>query len=257
MPATRWLIFVFKKDGRLRVILDGRIPSSWFEEPDTVHLASGQAFACLEVDSHSPVFLGGADIKDAFYRIELPSDLRDLFGLPSVRACHVGVQSILGITVHPSDMIVPCFKGVPMGWNQSLWICQSLHEIVAGRVETVTEASRFVDRKPATVLRPFGHTEYVDNFIALGQSRAPVLAVTQQVEHELNDAGLPTHPLEISAGGSTLGWTFQEDFPCWCQSSHCLEDPFGHLGGLGPGLCVGRHCVHPGVAFHLPCSHPT
>ena len=151
------LFFVFKKDGRLRVILDERIPSSWFEEPDTVHLASGQAFACLEVDSHSPVFLGGVDIKDAFYRIELPSDLRDLFGLPSVRACHVGAQSILGTTVHPSDMIVPCFKGVPMGWNQSLWICQSLREIVAGRVEAVTEASRFVDRKPAPVLRPFGH----------------------------------------------------------------------------------------------------
>ena len=166
------LFFVVKKDGRLRVILDGRIPSSWFEEPDSVRLASGQAFASLEVDSRSPVFLGGVDTKDAFYRVELPSDLRDLFGLPSIRACHVGVQSILGVSVHPNDMIVPCFKGVPMGWNRSLWICQSLHEVVAGRVQSVTEASRFVDRKAAPVLQPFGHTEYVDNFIALGQSRA-------------------------------------------------------------------------------------
>eukprot|EP00972_Heterocapsa_arctica_P010214 1499992-Heterocapsa_arctica.AAC.1 len=98
------VFFVYKKDGHLRAILDGRFPSSWF---DNVHLASGSAFASLEVDSHAPIFLGAVDSKDAFYRLELPTQLRDLFGLPSIRACRVGVLKINGCSVQPNDIVVP------------------------------------------------------------------------------------------------------------------------------------------------------
>eukprot|EP00972_Heterocapsa_arctica_P028912 4253931-Heterocapsa_arctica.AAC.1 len=67
--------------------------------------------------------------------------LRDLFGLPSVRACHVVVLKINGCSVQPNEMVVPCFKGVPMGWSHSLWICQSNHEIIAERVQAVQPRS--------------------------------------------------------------------------------------------------------------------
>eukprot|EP00972_Heterocapsa_arctica_P100526 14821740-Heterocapsa_arctica.AAC.1 len=72
-----------------------------------------------------------------------------------------------------------------MGWSQSLWICQSIHEIIAERVQAVQPDRRFVDRQPAPRMVPFAHTEYVDNFIAIGQKREPVYAVTCQVEHAL------------------------------------------------------------------------
>eukprot|EP00972_Heterocapsa_arctica_P029426 4333469-Heterocapsa_arctica.AAC.1 len=51
---------------------------------------------------------------------------------------------------------------------------------------------------------PFACTEYMDNFIAIGQKREPVYAGTCQVEHELLSVGLLTHPVEISPGGRRL-----------------------------------------------------
>ena len=102
--------------------------------PDKVGLASGQAFSSLEVDGSPPIWLGGVDIAGAFYQIELPSELRDMFGLPPILARHVGVSATVSGPVGPSETIIPCFRGVPMGWSQSLWICQSIHELIAQRV---------------------------------------------------------------------------------------------------------------------------
>ena len=65
--SCRHIFCLFKKDGRLRLIIAGRIASCWFKAPDRVHLASGASFAKLEVDSDEGIWVGEVDLADAFY----------------------------------------------------------------------------------------------------------------------------------------------------------------------------------------------
>ncbi|CAK0824742.1 unnamed protein product, partial [Prorocentrum cordatum] len=98
------LFFVHKKNGDLRMILDGRYSSLRFAEADKVELASGGAFSQIAVDGDDPIAVAGVDIADAFYNILLPPWLQKYFGLPPVRAgdfnlSHVGE----GTPAHPSQ----------------------------------------------------------------------------------------------------------------------------------------------------------
>ena len=86
-------IFAVKKknDGQ-RLILDCRHASCHFTDPPKVHLASGAAFASIEVEPGQQVYSGNVDIKVAFYAMELPGKLLKYFGLPyDVRAGDVGI----------------------------------------------------------------------------------------------------------------------------------------------------------------------
>ena len=76
------VFFVHKKNGKLRLILDGRFSSLWFGKPPTVRLASGSAFASFRVDNCRPFHICGVDICDAFYASEMLQAFRRFFGLP-------------------------------------------------------------------------------------------------------------------------------------------------------------------------------
>ena len=97
-----------------------------FNSAPKVHLATGGAFAGLEVDGDGPVFVSGVDIANAFYTMELSEYFRQCFGMPKIRAGLAGVTHLVdGTPVSPHDLVTPCFKCPPMGWNMSLWICQT------------------------------------------------------------------------------------------------------------------------------------
>ncbi|CAK0905964.1 unnamed protein product, partial [Prorocentrum cordatum] len=204
------LFFVHKKNGDLRMILDGRYSSLRFAEADKVELASGGAFSQIAVDGDDPIAVAGVDIADAFYNIMLPPWLQKYFGLPPVRAgdfslSHVGE----GIPVLPSQKVVPCFRCPPMGWSVSLWICQTLNEHISSLVPDIGTHNLLVDRRPAPSLsNDFIHTEHVDNFVSLSRSVERAGDIARAVGRELNRVGLPTHEVEEGVGGQTLGWEF-------------------------------------------------
>ncbi|CAK0827570.1 unnamed protein product, partial [Prorocentrum cordatum] len=209
------MFFVRKKNGSLRMILDGRHASLRFAPADSVELATGSAFAQISVDGDEPISIGGVDICDAFYQIELPQWLRRYFGLPKVRAGDLGLVNLSdGTPVRPSAWVVPCFRCPPMGWSISLWICQSLNEAVTARALPGHFGRRLVDRRPAPDLQQgMAHTVYVDNFIALSHRLREVRDAATAVQGELTASDLPSHPVEASVGGDTLGWHFDEDKP--------------------------------------------
>ena len=68
------VFFVAKKNGDLRLILDGRQAGEHFDEPPHVDLATGSAFSALEVDGGGPIYVGETDIENAFYGIQLPPE---------------------------------------------------------------------------------------------------------------------------------------------------------------------------------------
>ena len=71
---------VWKKNGKQRLVIDARLANMHFEQPEEVALATGSSFSLLEVDGGGPPLeVGGVDIADAFYHIELVEELRGHF----------------------------------------------------------------------------------------------------------------------------------------------------------------------------------
>eukprot|EP00971_Amphidinium_carterae_P328838 6460920-Amphidinium_carterae.2 len=99
-----------------------------------------------------------------------------------------------------------------MGWSHALWACQVMHESIV-RVGNVGMHNLLVDNRIAPRLDPFVHTQYVDNFICLSQSERVGRKVAEDADSRLRARGLPTHGVEVSTGGTTLGWTFDSEQP--------------------------------------------
>ena len=110
------IVFVFKKDGTLRLILDGRVASEMFKPAPKVKLATGGSFAYVEVDSHNPIWISGVDISNAFYALQLPPYYRRFFGMPPIRADLVGVTvTAEGRPVAGHQKVIQCFCAPPHG----------------------------------------------------------------------------------------------------------------------------------------------
>ena len=207
------LFSVWKKGGKQRMIVDARLSNLWFDAPEKVRLATGSSFSKIEVDAGPPIEVAGVDIADAFYRIELPTELRDLFALKGIRARDLNIAETVEGRVGLSTLIFPCFKVVPMGWTQALWICQHCHERVVEGIDGLGGHNRLADKTPAPRDQALLHTEYVDNFVALSQAQGEAFSQAVAVEGALNKRGLPTHTVESGTGGETLGWAFSAEKP--------------------------------------------
>ena len=247
---------VWKKSGKQRLVVDARFSNLWFESPEHVELATGAAFSQIEVDQGPPIEVAGVDIADAFYAIELPHEFRDLFALNPIRADRLDKALIGDLDIKPSQLVFPVFKVVPMGWNQALWVCQISHQKVVDAIKSIPPHLRFCDGKSAPAMRPFIHTQYVDNFVSLSQEPGVAAVVTRSVESALNDRGLPTHPIEHDVGGDTLGWHFDSEVPSVSVTPRRLWRL--RLGikellrqGWGTGQLVERILGHLTFAFLL------
>ncbi|CAK0839946.1 unnamed protein product, partial [Prorocentrum cordatum] len=112
---------------------------------------------------------------------------------------------------HPGEKLVPVLSVLPMGFKGALYVCQALHEAVAEGVAGVEGGNRLVDGRPApSVARGPVHTEYVDNFVALGTDGEEGRRMATEVGEALKADGLGVHPVTCSRGGDTLGWHFDE-----------------------------------------------
>lgn len=207
------IFFVWEKSGKQRMIVDARLSNMWFGAPEKVELATGTAFSQIEVDQGPPIEVAGVDIADCFYNIGLPNEFRDLFALPPLRFGDLGLSALDFPQFDGKTQVFPCFKVVPMGFTHALWICQRCHLEIVDSMRNCPKHLRFVDNWPVPLLEPFIHTEYVDNFVALSQKSGVAGQVASAVGEEFNARGLPTHEVECSVGGDTLGWSFCEDRP--------------------------------------------
>ena len=74
--------FVQKKDGRIRLVIDCRRSNQHFGPPEGVNLCTGETFAAMEMTDNEILYIGGVDLSDAFYHLELPLELRPYFSGP-------------------------------------------------------------------------------------------------------------------------------------------------------------------------------
>eukprot|EP00971_Amphidinium_carterae_P212443 4216256-Amphidinium_carterae.2 len=142
----------------------------------------------------------------------MPESLRHLFCLPGLRADCAGVAEVEGQAVAGHVKVYPRIRCLPMGWTHALWACQQMHESIV-RVGDIGVHNLLIDGKMAPPVKPFVHTQYVDNFICLSQDAKIGHRVADQADTRLRERGLPTHGVEHSIGGTTLGWTFDSKRP--------------------------------------------
>ena len=90
------VFFVTKSKGRQRLVVDCRLSNCWFADAEHTPLCSGDTLASVELSQGEDLFLGQADLSDAFYHIGLPLEFRKYFGLRPVRAGDVKADSIDG-----------------------------------------------------------------------------------------------------------------------------------------------------------------
>ena len=118
------MFFVAKKNGSLRIVFDTRLANFSFKAPLSCELPTAHSMARIEMTGKSANFLAVGDIENAFYEIRIPSGLSEFFSLPGIRAGLLGLDSLDGCNLEPTDWIEPQLVVLPMGWSWALLLCQ-------------------------------------------------------------------------------------------------------------------------------------
>ena len=189
-----------KKGNRLRLIFDCRRTNQHFRKPKKVRLFSGASFSLLDVSPSTCVYAGGLDVKDAFYRMELPENLSPFFSLDAVTAGEMGWSHYNGEKVASDFKIFPQLKVVPMGWSWAVYLCQSAIERGVHAAEEIDsrQTARDFAALPSFHRGPV-HTVYVDNLIVAAEKQESVASVVTGVQRELESRGLMTHEAELGS----------------------------------------------------------
>ena len=142
------MLFCYQENDKLRLVIDARRSNCHFEVPAHTHLCTGDALSRIELEEGECVAVAAADLKDAFYHIELPAAWRKYFGLRSVRADAVGVTSLDGQPVKGDQILYPRLRVCPMGWSWAVFWCQLCVQRVVSTVPECSDDSRLVDGRP-------------------------------------------------------------------------------------------------------------
>jgi len=202
---TVGLFFVKKKQGKLRLIMDCRRSNAWFCEPEKVSLATGDALGRLEIPEGCELHMASADLANAFYTLELPTDLRQFFGLRGVSAKQLRQAGIESSEWGAKTWVYPRVRVVPMGWAWALWWCQTISERICEQ-NGLDEGSRLRDGDPVP-RGNFWHLQYVDNLHVIGTDKGEVERRFWAAVEGLRAAGLTVHEIEVGEGASQiLGW---------------------------------------------------
>ena len=190
---TVGVFFVPKKNGRLRLILDTRKANTYFRKPRSSRLPTPAAWTSVEVKSEDVLYTACGDVADAFHRMELPSHLRKYFRLPAIK-CRYLERGMWPHGCGPEDFVTPEYATLPMGWNWSLYFCQSLLESAAAEAGLL-ERDRIEDRSWTGLVsgEQVVHAEYVDNFFVSGTNAGQVQTAFENIRGVLEGWGFEIH----------------------------------------------------------------
>ena len=94
--ADAGVFAVPKKNGKQRLVVDARRSNVCFAKPATTPLPTAASFSRLHVPAGAHLHCFSFDLRDAFYQIELPAELRAYFCLPGLPARRLGVSHVAG-----------------------------------------------------------------------------------------------------------------------------------------------------------------
>ena len=127
--ANLGAFFVKKKNGKIRLIFDTRKLNTCFHSPISVQLPTATAMGSVEVQDGCDCHLAHADLSNAFYTMEIPTDLGDLFSLEPIKAGFLPSEVTAGFEWDEEPLPVLCT--LPMGWNWSLFFANNSSRVVS------------------------------------------------------------------------------------------------------------------------------
>eukprot|EP00435_Cladocopium_sp_Y103_P063778 s336_g25.t1 len=197
------IFFVKKKNGKQRLIFDTRVLNQRFIDPPSTDLPSADSFTRLEIPEGETFFIGSGDLANAFYTLEVPDELGQLFTLPAIKAGLVGMDQ-LDTKLRRDTVLVPYLTVLPMGWAWALHFCQG---VLMNAIQTCGfSVNNIISDKTNPV--HLGSTEdvavagYVDNFAVIGCNPSVVNAGLTKIGNHLRALGLTVHEeaeAEVSA----------------------------------------------------------
>ena len=120
-----------KKAGRYRKIISAVPANTRCVGPPTVNLPGSWVLSRLHVKG-DVLYIGDIDISNYYTRLRLPKNLWSLFGAPLIPARFVASEQekvsgrvvcpLTGNTFGLSEVIVPWYTRVPMGWSWGVWV---------------------------------------------------------------------------------------------------------------------------------------
>ena len=154
--------FYFKKNGKLRIIVDTRLANKFFKPPDHSNLPTPSSFTSIEIDENDRIYSASGDVSDAFHHMSLPPHphLRRFFRLMPIMCRHLP-KELWPAGCSASDCVTPEYSTLPMGWDWSLYFCQAFLESCAEAAELLP-ADRIQDKVPVGKVEDRNlHAEYV------------------------------------------------------------------------------------------------
>lgn len=159
-----------KKNQRQRLIVNAVPANRAMDEPLQTELPSPALFGSLYINPSDTLYCAKNDLSDYYYQCILPANMRDLLGLPPVRASALGWKCVA-----PEALVYPTFLRMPMGWSWSAYFAQAAH-VRAIRSSSKSLGVRLLSSQDHSFR--LGATPvvgvYLDDGWILGTSRDPV-----------------------------------------------------------------------------------
>ena len=248
------VFFVWKKNGKIRLILDCRRANILFLEPPGVDLVTSEGLSRIEVENENGddsdlmaalrVFLGSADVADCFHRMRLKGKIRRYFCWPPILAGSVGISFADGKRVEADEWIWPMSNCLPMGWTWSLHFAQLANATRMALLPCLDRSLALTDRGAPLVLRADGREEtahyvYVDNLGVISGNRDRVEAALHEAHESFDSVGLLLHETEVFEGaGKTLGVVIDGK----ALETRAADERFGNIRAALRWL-LRRRCV--------------
>ncbi|CAK0907614.1 unnamed protein product, partial [Prorocentrum cordatum] len=196
-------IFVRKKSGKQRLVVDCRRVNASFRECPHVPMGSGSSWADVVMDTDSDMYLSLSDVKDYFYACGLPSGLESFFCLPDITGEELKVVTqgdpSFGY-LWGSAAVAPAMRVMPMGWTWSFFFAQDLHVHQVHQIRPWVSGALMQDRAPPPPFRtgPELALPYCDNFAAAASSPAQADALREDSQRRMTSLGFEVHEEEAA-----------------------------------------------------------
>ena len=117
-----------------------------------------EGLANLEVETDKTgdvagLWLGQADVKDAFHRLGMPSFFSRYFGYPGCTAEEMKMvgETADGVKLQAGEVLYPLARSLQVGFAWSLWICQLIGDSLCQRTGLLSGSVPLRDRGPTSI----------------------------------------------------------------------------------------------------------
>ena len=145
------------------------------------------SFSQLEIPDGKNMFIAQTDVKDYFYSIEMPTELRPFFALRAVDLRRVVPNHPLSGQRHEMVlMMYPVMKVVPMGWNWAMLIAQRAHQHQSTLAAGLTMDRVLVGGRPSpSIAEDVAIIPYADNLNIVGCDQDKAQATKQTIVNHM------------------------------------------------------------------------